>query len=257
MINPNLRFQILPTQLIISNYVKGYENCNYEIYLRDFINTSEFFLSKSNYEAYTAPTSEERGQCDCISNKYQLDFKLLLSETMGQGKREFSPSITQISSGIVCHGEPKITTRDKDYKEIHATYLHVAFRILNYEKLCEIGNQKYKQHGMERDVHLILKDLKKPKNLMCMIPYKFFFDNDISYSYEDGKKEIISAISSDYINLIRYREDIQPLYETYITFIYHNKIIFLQGIEKQLVCVDEIDLIKSKTYQELLNFSMF
>lgn len=255
MINPNLRFEILPAQLIISNYITGYEKCNYEIYLRDFINSSEFFLKKSNYEVYVAPTSEEKGQCDCISNEYQLDFKLLLSETMGQGKREFSPSITQVSSGIVCHGAPNKTTRDKDYKEIQATYLHVAFRILRYEKLCEIANTKYKQHGMERDVHLILKDLKKPKNLMCMIPYEFYFDNDVLY--EDGKKEIISAISSDYINIIKFREAMQPLYETYIAFIYNNKIIFLQGIGNQLVFVDEIDLFESNVYKELLDFSAF
>lgn len=174
---------------------------------------------------------------------------------MGQAKREFSPSITQFTSGIVCYGVSNKTSKDKDYKEIKATYLHVAFRKLSYEELCEIGNTKYKQHSIERDIHLILKDLKKPKNLMCMIPYEFSFDNDISP--QNGRKEIISAIASDYINIIKFRENMQPSYETYIAFIYNNKIVFLQGIRNQLFFVDEVDLSKSSIYQELLSFSMF
>ncbi|MCX4377246.1 MAG: hypothetical protein OSJ61_13860 [Lachnospiraceae bacterium] len=255
MINPNLQFKVLPAQLLISNYVKGYKKYTYEIYLRDFINASEFFLRKSNHEVYVAPESEEKGQCDCISTNYQLDFKLLLPETMGQAKREFSPSITQFTGGVVCYGIANKTSQDKDYKEIKATYLHVAFRILNYEKLCEIEKMKYKQRGIERDVNLILKELKKPKNLMFMIPYEFSFDGDMLY--ENGKKEIISAISSDYVNLIKFRENMQPLYETYVAFIYHSKIIFLQVIGNKFIFVDEVDLFKSKLYQELLNFSPF
>lgn len=129
----DIRFRILPTQLIVSDFISGYDNCNYEFYVRDFINSSRHFLKKSSNEPYLPP----------------------LSETMGQGKREFSTSITHIGNCIALYGESNKTSKDTDYKEIKATYLHTAFRNLSYNELCEMTETEYRQHGFERDVHLI------------------------------------------------------------------------------------------------------
>ena len=68
----DIRFRILPTQLIVSDFISGYDNCNYEFYVRDFINSSRHFLNKSSNEQYLPPPSEEKGQCDCIGNTAQL-----------------------------------------------------------------------------------------------------------------------------------------------------------------------------------------
>lgn len=239
--------------MIISNFIDGYDNCNYEIYLRDFINSSAYFLKKSNNEPYTAPTSEECGQCDCISSNYQLDFKLLLSETMGQGKREFSRSITKICDGVTFYGEPQKTSKDPDYKEIKATYFHTVFRTYNFKKICEIAETKNKQHSKERDIYLLLKSSRKPKNILYMLPYEFYYTDNILH--ENGRSEIISALTSDFKNLLRYRKSKQPQYDTYIAFIYDNQFVILHSMEDKLKYIDEIELTKSKTFQELANFS--
>ena len=249
----DIKIQILPPQLIIKDFVKKDKRCDYEIYLRELINTSSYFLKKSNDNPYTAPLSEENGQCDCLSPNYKLDFKLLLSETMGQGQREFSTSITRLSDDATAYGDPNIPSTSDKYMPINATYLHVAFRTLGYERLCEIANTEFKQRCFERDVHLILKDLRKPKNLLCMLPYEFSFDEDISYDV--GCSEIVKALNADFINLITYRRKHQPQFDTYIAFIFHKKIIILSSEGNIFTLIDEIELTKSKTYQELARYS--
>ena len=250
MSNKDICFRMLPTQMIVKDYVTGCNYCNYELYIRDFINESMFFLIKSNNEPYYAPSSEENGQCDCISKNYQLDFKLFLSETMGQGKREFSNSITQLRPGIVLYGEPNITILSPKYKGINATYLHVAFRTVEFEELCSIGEKEYKNHCYERDISLVLKEARKQKNILWMLPYEFFYKNEIRY--EDGRSEITSALNTDLQNFIRYRKLKQPTFDTYIAFIYCNKFIILYSSGNELQIVDEVELTKSDNYQKLL-----
>ncbi len=246
-------FRILPTQMIVKDFVDGCDYCNYELYLREFINASSFFLTKSHNKQYIPPHSEEKGQCDCESKDYQLDFKLLLSETMGQGKREFSPSITQVCPGITFYGEPNITTISPNYKEIDATYLHVAFRTTGFDELCSMGEKLQKRHGCERDISLILKDLRKPKNILFMLPYEFYFKDEICYG--DGLSIIVSAITKDMINLVKYRKLKQPEFDIYFAFIYSGKLIILNSTNSELEIIDEIELIKSKIYRKLLRLS--
>lgn len=71
---------LLPPEMIIKNFIQGDPDCNYEKYLLEFVNASTFFLSKFGGITYYRPESEESGQCDCISTRYQLDFKLVASK---------------------------------------------------------------------------------------------------------------------------------------------------------------------------------
>lgn len=71
-----LTAHLLPSELIIKNFIQGEKNCNYEKYLLEFVNATSYFRAKSDGALYESPPSEEKGQCDCISPKYMLDFKL-------------------------------------------------------------------------------------------------------------------------------------------------------------------------------------
>lgn len=97
MNDPILKISYLPAPLIISKYVENKPNCNYEVYMRELLNVSKFFLEKSHQESYTAPDSEEKGQPDCISSSYNLDLKLLLPKTVGIARSAFTESIVQFS----------------------------------------------------------------------------------------------------------------------------------------------------------------
>ena len=70
----------MPSSAVISNFVEEVTDSNYEIYLRELINSSTYFLDKGK-STYSEPLSEEAGQCDAISEEYELDYKLLDSQT--------------------------------------------------------------------------------------------------------------------------------------------------------------------------------
>ena len=62
MNNEYLKIRLLHPSLIVKNYVINENNqdglkCDYEQYLREMINASDYFLKKSNYEHYVGPIS--------------------------------------------------------------------------------------------------------------------------------------------------------------------------------------------------------
>ena len=80
-INKKLRSGLLPAPMIITNYVEGDENCNYEKYLLEIVNASEMFRLLSGGKEYTAPDNEAHGENDANSEEYSLDFKLVESSS--------------------------------------------------------------------------------------------------------------------------------------------------------------------------------
>ena len=106
MYDKSMIAQLLPSEMIIKNYIHGDPDCNYERYLLEFVNASDFFRTKSGGDIYQSPESEENGQCDCISTSYQLDFKLIASKTALQAKSILYPSKTEIVKGVFVTSEP-------------------------------------------------------------------------------------------------------------------------------------------------------
>ena len=109
MYDKSLIAHLLPPEMIIKNYIHGDPDCNYEKYLLEFVNASDFFRVKSDGDIYQSPESEENGQCDCISTSYQFDFKLIASKTALQARSILYPSKTEIVKGIIVTSEPKVT----------------------------------------------------------------------------------------------------------------------------------------------------
>lgn len=254
MNDPILKIRYLPAPLIISKFVENKENCNYENYMRELVNASSFFLNKSNNEFYEAPDSEDKGQPDCISDCYSFDLKLLLPETAGIAKREFTTSIVQFSEGFWGYGEPRKSAKDKDYKPINGTLFHCVFRKMNYDDLLKYEDVKTHKKCKERDVNILLKDMQTHKNLLCLVPYKFSFENDnISHSY--GQAFIANAIAKDYGILFEYRsKKLNNSYETFISFIYDGSLTILGMKDGKIDIVDEIPLKNSETYLDLSKY---
>lgn len=100
MIDGNLREKILPPELTIKDFIKGEKQCNYEVYLLEFVNKSSFFRNKSNGENYIKPQSESNGECDCNSSIYELDFKLMASKTALQASSILSPQKSLLADEV-------------------------------------------------------------------------------------------------------------------------------------------------------------
>ena len=87
MMDLTMRAKLLPAPYIIKNFVGGEDNCNYEIYLLELLNSSAWF--SAHYPGgFTKPSSESHGECDAINQIYQIDFKLLASKTALQARRD-------------------------------------------------------------------------------------------------------------------------------------------------------------------------
>lgn len=252
---PVLWFSYLPAQLIIKDFITNKNDCDYEIYMRELMNSSSYFLEKSNQELFTKPQSEEKGQSDCVSSNYSIDFKLLLPETAGTARREFADSIVQFAEGVYGYGAPHTTPNDKKYKPINATNFHAVLRNITYSELLEYENVKTRERGLSRDVKRLLDDMRKPKNLMCLIPYRFFFKEPVGY--KEGRSIIIDAVINDYGILFEYRsKQLNDTYETYIAFIYGNHLSILGLKDGNITLCDEIPLSCSKTYLELSKYTL-
>ena len=66
-IKKSLKYSCLLPALYISGYVDHEPLCNYEKYLRELINNSEYFLKLSKEIEYEEPESESNGEADAVS----------------------------------------------------------------------------------------------------------------------------------------------------------------------------------------------
>ena len=247
MIDNTLTASLLPSELIIRNFIIGEPDCNYEKYMLEFINESSYFRNKSEDELYVSPNSEEKGQCDCITEKYQLDFKLIASKTLLQAKSIFSTSKTLIGQCMVVTGPPKVQG-----KAIKATRIHAALRAYDFEMLCELRKNHTKIQGVENDIYELLETLETKKNLMLFFPYKFTFDNE--YIFEDGVTQIQQVLSNDFQNAMQYRKLVDDVHDTYMAFIYDENIVFMEAKNNTFQYIDSVKLVKSCVYQKLLRY---
>lgn len=161
MYDKSLMIKILPSELVIKNIVHGDNKCNYELYLLELVNKSSYFLNLSHGCNYNLPKNESNGECDCISEAYQLDFKLLCSKTYLQAKSVLFNQKSVLAKGVMSLNPPKLSKGN-----IKATNIHVILRKYSYSQLCELRRLNPKGNGLENDICHLLKTLEKKKNLL-------------------------------------------------------------------------------------------
>lgn len=213
-----LTIKLLPATLICHNFVNGISDCNYEIYLMEIVNHSEFFIKKSGGEPYCAPAQESNGENDCFSCKYSFDFKLMASETLIRATNLFSKSVYSFAPGCIGYGSPKVPPKDKKYKPIDATRIFAAVRKMTLDELLKIRERDVKMQGIERDVCALLEKMEVQKNLMFFFPYEFFSTSGLNFDAEVN--EIISALNSDFKETFKYRNLKVQNMDTYVVFLY-------------------------------------
>jgi len=243
----------LPTQLFINDFVSGIEDCNYEIYLRELVNRSEYFrgLSKG---PYSSPPTEDDRQCDCIGSEYEFDFKLLISHSYGLASREFSYSISSIKGIAIIKGRPNTTPKDRRYKPINASFFHNDLLEMDFDALCKFEKEEPKPICRERDYFYLLKDLRTPKNLLCYFPFELYFEDTVD------DKEAISIFEEEfkrrYSILVEYREKMQDRrFDTYFSFVYNHSMVFLKAVETGIECIDVVKLNNSKHFIKMARMS--
>lgn len=250
MFDQSMKIKALPAELIITKFVKGDEDCNCEKYLREFVNKSTFFLQKSEGQQYHAPPSEANGEPDCISGTYTLDFKLTESETFFRAKSELSWGKEFRLPGILVTTVPK---KQNDTQQV--TRLHVALRGLDYNQLCQLRKNLPDATATGKDIPQFLKKLETKKHLLLFFPYYFQFD--VPYEFPVGVAKIQEALNGDFRHAIEYRRQLAKGFDTYMAFLYSERIVFMEERDGIFFYVDCVELSESPIYMKLADYAKY
>lgn len=249
-INRNLTYKMLPVQLVVKNFIKDEQDCNYEIYLMELINASDYFQKLSCGEKYKRPIDEAHGQSDANSECYCIDFKLLIAETMMEGKSILSSSITKYCDGAYGFGGSK--ARDK--KEKMCTNICQALRYLSLEELGKI-EEKTKRTTIEKDILCFLQKIKTCKNILYFYPYEFGMQEESLDSV--AINEVMKALYNDLKVSLTYRQKYADGFDTYVTTIYKDKFVIFKMSSSNCEIVDIVDTNKIKIFENLRLISDF
>lgn len=178
-----------------------------------------------------------------------MDFKLIASKTALQARSILYPSKTEIVKGVIVTSEPKVKN-----SSIKATRIHAALRGYDFEGLRKLRITTIKKQGVENDLIELLETLETRKHLLLFFPYKFEFKN--KYEFLTGITQIQNALNSDFLCAMQYRtHEVGSDFDTYIAFIYDDKIVFMIENDAHLSYIDSVNLTKSPAYMRLLDYS--
>ena len=255
MIDKKLKYRRLAAVLSIKGFVKNEPLCNSEIYLRELINHSKYFLKLSNGQEYDKPLSEAEGEYDAISDAYSIDFKTAESQTIMESKSQLSYSIYCLADGVTSFGGSNRSG------ESVGIVLHSALRtLINFDDIDNLLNKererytKLENRSFEITDRLVLYDLqrffdviRKDKNLLLFLPIEFFLDYKSSHSIEVIKE----ALWNDFSLSFKYRFERFSDKDTFISCIYDHALIIYKFTEKGFLFADKIDLDCSSTFTYL------
>lgn len=239
--------RILPASLLIKKFVRGEQECNYEIYLLELLNNSTWF--KEHYPGkFVKPNSESNGECDANNDNYQLDFKMFAASTALRAKNLCEPQITKMLEGVVLYGGSKKPNASFEATRIFAVFRDKSIDELNQLRLCTI-----KEHSIENDISTALKVLETKKNILLFFPYIFTFD--IAHEFADAVDSIIKGINSDFQTAFKYREINAVGYDTFLTCIYQEQFLIFQIEACKMYLRDIVVADELPTYVKLREYA--
>ena len=225
-----LKFNIMDN-LLFSKCLFNKSRKPYEEFLLNVVNSSRHFLRKSKNKKYECPSSESNGECDCISDCYKLDFKLLISNSYMEGKSISSKYYIYPSKGIRIDQYP--------IKELRRNEVGLIHKQLSASYTCE---KKFD----DTDLNSIRECLNKQKNLLLFLPYKFSIVNDKNSVNEN---DINKILTEDFIvKLVKFREKRMNKYDTYFVYIYDESAIISIMNKKEIRFVEKINLKENEVY---------
>ncbi len=248
-----LTAKLLPAALICKGFINGMDDCDYEIYLREMVNASAYFRDKAGGKEYTAPPEEAHGEWDCISDCYSLDFKLIASETALRARNLFSGGIYKMAEGVTAYCAPKIESSNPKYKPIQATRIFAALRSLNMAELKVIRNTNAKKQGIDTDIRALLETLETQKNILMFFPYEFFTETD--NDFPTVTSDVIEALYQDFSEVLKYRKDVAPEFDTYFVFIYDRQFVLSEATGDMLRIIDTVEEKACLTYLKIKSYA--
>lgn len=248
MMDQTMLVALLPVSSLIKNFVKGESGCNYEVYLLELINESQWFSNKYP-GGFVAPASEAHGECDANNKAYQLDFKRFASKTALQACNIFSDQIIKLKKGGTLYCSSK-----KQNGQVKATRLFAAFRGKSMTDLNSIRECETKESGVKNDILSALMTLETQKNLLLFFPYEYSFTQE--HSFKEAVKSISEGLENDFGVAFQYREiKTQSKYDTFLTCVYQSTFLIFLINNGNLMLIDTVEADKLPSYLKLKNYS--
>ena len=236
---------MLDAPLIIKGFVNDEPECNYELYLTEFINHSELFKLKSKGSVFHWVEHQNCGEPDAASENYRVDFKLLATRSSLQGLREVSGRITKLGKGAYAFG----VGRWPEGKPFTFFRTAAVLRQFSTEDLNRIACLPVE--AIERDVSIILKSLRVKKNILLFYPYTMMFSEP--HTFESGCNSISEAFNEDLYDIGVYRRNEASGFDTYLCVFYEKRLLIFELIEDSWVLKDFVEMGLNKTYMDLFN----
>lgn len=241
--------ETIPAAVVLNNFVKNEEDSNYELFLLEFLNLSDYFQRKSKYNLYQKPVKESNGECDAISIEYSIDFKLLVSPSCCKVLRSTSNSIKKTTMGVA-YGNARTIGEEQTM-----TVLHNLFRDKKLNDLLLIRNEEKNispEDMHDYDILNTLKTMETKKNLLLFFPFRFYTDEAIAF---DKMLKIINKNLQDWFGtLAEYRELVGMDFETYLLTEYDNRFLLYLFSSNGFGLLEVFDNYQLPTYQKLLNY---
>ena len=232
-----------------------------EIYLREIMNNSKYFMKLSGGEKFKAPKIKHTGLPDAITNKYQIDFKLFVSSTImeAQSNLYIRPKKTE-------KGDYIFVIPEKNIEKTSATRLRGALRKVktinqiqelldkevSHPPKIELRNKDNAEEFNEYDRKKYFEMLGKNKNYLLYLPEEFYFDIP-SVKDKEAIETIRLYLQEEFKLSIEYRNKLFPNRDNYLALIYNKKFLFFKMDKSGARFIEEVDYEKSDTFMHLLN----
>ena len=249
--NGALRETVLPAGFILDNILRDsrkIEDYNYENYLREYLNVSEWFLRKSSGEKYKKPVSETHGEDDAYTEEYSIDFKRILGESATRELQKTSERVLRTGSGNIYEFGGAYQ------RPGNALEIRQALRGYGPAELDDLSSVPREEASsqIEQDIIAYLHLLGREKNLFLYDPVVFYLP--VPYLEEEAERIIMDALHEDFGVSLDFRRRKAQAYETYISFFFEKDLMIFQYTEKGFVPTDRIPARLSSTFCSIASF---
>ena len=246
---PELMLKMLDAPVTVRNFVRNDPLCNYEFYMVELLNHSKE-MRKMHPQEFVWQGDQAHAECDAYSGDYGIDFKLIASQSRMKATSNLSPQHRIDANGVTVSYGSKASYLNRE-KEMTVTRLHAALRRTSLEDLERIRNDT----GLlpfEKDIQVFLKKLETKKNLLLFYPYEFSFTDN--QHPEDEIEVLTTALQNDFVNAFRYRSELLPDFETYLTTVYYNDFVLYRIVDNKLDLMDIVPGSDCPTFEHLRDY---
>jgi len=234
------KYELLPIMMISKKKVNDTQ-VNYEDYLIELLNNSNYFQKLSKNEYFKAITEQSHGECDAETSNYQIDFKLLVPSEFMWYKNMSLPSIdySLMKNGIILVNDNE-KSLDKNL-QIKATSSFVNY----LAKIC--CSNKNKLLAMKDEESILKSSINNMlinKNILAFLPCCF-----------DNSEDSVILINKLFFSLFSIRDDINK--DTYITYLQGDFFHILQYSNSKFVEVDKVHKIMMQNFNDLYELTHF